>query len=45
MYNIGAILNIMNKYKLRTEDIELTKTGYLIAKVIDKTNMVKNERL
>ena len=29
---------IMNKYKLRTEDIELTKTGYLIAKVIDKTN-------
>ena len=36
---------IMNKYKLRTEDIELTKTGYLIAKVIDKTNMVKNERL
>ena len=36
---------IMNKYKLRTENIELTKTGYLIAKVIDKTNMVKNERL
>ena len=29
---------IMNKYKLRTENIELTKTGYLIAKVIDKTN-------
>ena len=28
---------IMNRYKLRTEDIELTKTGYLIAKVIDKT--------
>lgn len=36
---------IMNRYRLRTEDIELTKTGYLIAKVIDKTNMVKNERL
>ena len=36
---------IMNKHKLRTENIELTKTGYLIAKVIDKTNMVKNERL
>ena len=36
---------IMNKYKLRTENIELTKTGCLIAKVIDKTNMVKNERL
>ena len=36
---------IMNRHKLRTEDIELTKTGYLIAKVIDKTNMVKNERL
>lgn len=29
---------IMNRYRLRTEDIELTKTGYLIAKVIDKTN-------
>ena len=29
---------IMNIYRLRTEDIELTKTGYLIAKVIDKTN-------
>ena len=29
---------IMNKHRLRTEDIELTKTGYLIAKVIDKTN-------
>ena len=36
---------IMNRHKLRTENIELTKTGYLIAKVIDKTNMVKNERL
>jgi hypothetical protein len=24
---------------------ELTKTGHLIAKVIDKTNKVKNERL
>ena len=36
---------IMNRYKLRTENIELTKTGCLIAKVIDKTNMVKNERL
>ena len=36
---------IMNRYRLRTENIELTKTGYLIAKVIDKTNMVKNERL
>ena len=36
---------IMNRHRLRTEDIELTKTGYLIAKVIDKTNMVKNERL
>ena len=29
---------IMNRYRLRTENIELTKTGYLIAKVIDKTN-------
>ena len=29
---------IMNRHRLRTEDIELTKTGYLIAKVIDKTN-------
>ena len=29
---------IMNRHKLRTEDIELTKTGCLIAKVIDKTN-------
>lgn len=36
---------IMNMHKLRTEDIELTKTGHLIAKVIDKTNKVKNERL
>ena len=36
---------IMNRYRLRTENIELTKIGYLIAKVIDKTNMVKNERL
>ena len=36
---------IMNVNKLRTEDIELTKTGHLIAKVIDKTNKVKNERL
>ena len=36
---------IMNRHRLRTENIELTKTGYLIAKVIDKTNMVKNERL
>lgn len=36
---------IMNRHKLRTKNIELTKTGYLIAKVIDKTNMVKNERL
>ena len=29
---------IMNRHRLRTEDIELTKTGCLIAKVIDKTN-------
>ena len=36
---------IMNMHKLRTEDIELTKTGHLIAKLIDKTNKVKNERL
>ena len=36
---------IMNRYRLRIEDIELTKTGHLIAKVIDKTNKVKNERL
>ena len=36
---------IMNRHKLRSENIELTKTGCLIAKVIDKTNMVKNERL
>lgn len=36
---------IMNRNKLIYEDSELTKTGHLIAKVIDKTNKVKNERL
>lgn len=32
---------IMNKNKLRYKEAELTKTGLLIAKVIDKTNKVK----
>lgn len=36
---------IMNTNKLIYKDSELTKTGHLIAKVIDKTNKVKNERL
>lgn len=36
---------IMNRNKLIYEDSELTKTGHLIAKVIDKINKVKNERL
>lgn len=33
---------IMNKNKLIYEDVELTKTGSLIAKVIDKTNKLKH---
>ena len=36
---------ILNRNKLITDDKEMTKTGVLIAKVIDKTNKVKNERL
>ena len=36
---------IMNNNKLLFSNKELTKTGHLIAKVIDKTNKVKNERL
>jgi hypothetical protein len=36
---------IMNTNKLRYKEAELTKTGLLIAKVIDKTNKAKNERL
>lgn len=36
---------IMNQKGLRYDDKDLTKTGVLIAKVIDKTNKVKNERL
>lgn len=33
---------IMNTNKLIYEDAELTKTGSLIAKVIDKTNKLKH---
>lgn len=36
---------IMNRKKLIFNKKEFTETGYLIAKVIDKTNKVKNERL
>lgn len=36
---------IMNNNKLLFSNKELTKTGHLIAKVIDKTNKAKNERL
>lgn len=36
---------IMNNNKLLFSNKELTKMGHLIAKVIDKTNKVKNERL
>lgn len=36
---------IMNRNKLRYDNKELTKTGSLIAKVIDKGNKLKNERL
>ena len=36
---------IINNNKLLFSNKELTKTGHLIAKVIDKTNKVKNERL
>ena len=36
---------IMNNYKLRYTKQELTKSGILISKVIDKVNKVKNERL
>ena len=32
---------IMNKRKLRYKDKELTRTGSIIAKVIDKTNKIK----
>lgn len=32
---------IMNNNKLRFENAELTKTGSLIAKVIDKTNKLR----
>ena len=36
---------IMNKRHLRFEDKELTKTASMVAKVIDKTNKAKNDRL
>jgi hypothetical protein len=36
---------ILNRKRLLTNDQEITKTGVLIVKVIDKTNKVKNERL
>lgn len=36
---------IMNQKGLRHDDKDLTKTGSLIAKVINKTQKVKNERL
>jgi hypothetical protein len=36
---------IMNKNKLFTTDKNITNTGSLIAKVIDKGNKLKNERL
>ena len=36
---------IMNNNKLFMNERELTKTGSIIAKVIDKTNKIKNDRL
>lgn len=36
---------IMNQNNLRFNNKSLTKTGSIIAKVIDRTNKVKNERL
>lgn len=36
---------IMNRNNLFMDEGELTKTGSIIAKVIDKTNKIKNERL
>ena len=36
---------LMNRHNLRFEDKELTKTGSIIAKVMDKTHKVKNDRL
>ena len=36
---------IMNKRELIFKNKELTKTGHLIARVIDKANKVRNERL
>lgn len=36
---------IMNKNKLFTNDKDITNTGTLIAKIIDKGNKLKNERL
>lgn len=36
---------IMNQHNLRYNDKDLTKTGSIIAKVMDKANKVKNERL
>lgn len=36
---------IMNRHNLRFDKKELTTTGHLIAKVIDKSNKVNNERL
>lgn len=35
----------MNRNKLFTTDKNITNTGSLIAKVIDKGNKLKNERL
>lgn len=36
---------LMNRHNLRFENKELTKTGSMIAKVMDKTYKVKNDRL
>lgn len=36
---------IMNQKKLRYKDAELTKTGSLIAKVVDRSNKLKNQKL
>ena len=36
---------IMNKNNLLYDNKELTKTGHLISKVIDRVNKAKNERL
>jgi len=38
-------LLIMNKHKLIANNIEITKTGHNLAKVISKIGEIKNERL